>query len=176
MTFDEASTKYAAEVRVVFAVALHVHQLVQCGQAFKRVFSVEHTTHVHLAQVLLYVATCECSATEQYGNFAEFMFVQRLEVFTHDDGGLHKKTAHSQCVGSNFFHLVNHLLDANLDADVVHFVSVVGADDVHQVLANVVNIALNGCKNQLALCTAFAGLFHELLKVGNSGFHCLGAL
>ena len=67
-------------------------------------------------------------------------------------------------------------MDADLDANVVHFVTIVCTDDVDKVLADVVHVALHSGKYKLALGTAFACLFHVLLKVSNSGLHCLCTL
>ena len=58
----------------------------------------------------------------------------------------------------------------------MHFVAVVGANDVDQVFADVVHVALDCCQNQLALGCALAGLFHVRLKVSNRGLHCFRAL
>ncbi|CAB4634752.1 unannotated protein [freshwater metagenome] len=122
------------------------------------------------------VAACERCATEKNRDIAELLCIEFLQVVTHDDGGLHEKSTHTKCIGIDLFDLLDHLLDADLDANVVYFVAIVGADDVDKVLANVVDVALHGGKNKFALRAAFACLFHVLLEVSNSGLHGLGTL
>ncbi len=74
-----------------------------------------------------------------------------------------------------FFDRGQHLIDAHLDAEVDDFVAIVGEDDVDQVLANVVHVALDGREHHASTSTLVA-LFHERFEVGNSGLHGLGAL
>ncbi len=62
-----------------------------------------------------------------------------------------------------------------LDAEVEDGVAVVGQDDVDEVLADVVNIALDGGQDDLALALAL-DFFHERFEVGDGGLHRLGAL
>ena len=63
--------------------------------------------------------------------------------------------------------------DRNLDAKVDDLVAIVGEDDVDKVLADVVHIALDGGEDNAAF-SAIVNFLHELLKMGNGGFHCLG--
>ena len=66
---------------------------------------------------------------------------------------------------------------ALFDSEIDHLVAVVGEDDVNQVLANVVDIALHGCDQELALARAFAFCcLHMRLQISHSRFHRLGAL
>ena len=58
----------------------------------------------------------------------------------------------------------------------MHFVTIVGADNVHKVFTDVVNVTLYGGQYQLALCTALASLCHMRFKIGNSGLHGFCAL
>ena len=52
---------------------------------------------------------------------------------------------------STSFDLLDHLGDRHLDAEVVHLVAVVGEDDVDEVLADVVDVALDGGEHDPAL-------------------------
>ena len=65
--------------------------------------------------------------------------------------------------------------DRLLDAEIDHGVAVVGQDDVDQVLADVVDIALDRGEHDGALA-ASVGLLHVRLEVGHSGLHHLGRL
>ena len=71
--------------------------------------------------------------------------------------------------------LLDHLGDGDLDAEVVHLVAVVGEDDVDEVLADVVDVALHGGEHDAALA-AGVGLLHVRLEVGDRGLHGLGRL
>ena len=101
--------------------------------------------------------------------------VERDEVFLHDDGGLHQQPAHADGVGPGLLEFGDHRVDRLLDADVVDLVAVVREDDVHEVLADVVDVALHGGEDDLALLLAF-GLLHELFEVRDRGLHHLGGL
>ena len=65
--------------------------------------------------------------------------------------------------------------DRLLDADVVDRVAVVGEDDVDQVLADVVDVALDRGQHHPALA-ALVGLFHVGLEHGHGRLHHLGRL
>ena len=64
---------------------------------------------------------------------------------------LHEQAAHADGVGLDLEGLLDHLGDRDLDAEVVHLVAVVGEDDVDQVLADVVDVALHGGEHDAAL-------------------------
>ena len=119
---------------------LHVHQLVEGVQALERVATVEHSTLVHLAQVTLDVAAGECCATEDHWNSRQALGVEFFEIVAHNQRAFHEQTTHAEGIGVDFLHLGNHFADRNLDADVVHLVAIVGANDVDQVFANVVHV------------------------------------
>ena len=67
---------------------------------------------------------------------------------------LHEQAAHADRVGLDLDRLVDHLGDRDLDAEVVHLVAVVGEDDVDEVLADVVHVALHGGEHDAALAVA----------------------
>ena len=69
----------------------------------------------------------------------------------------------------------DHLGDAHLDAEVDHLVAVVGEDDVDQVLADVVDVALHRGQHDRPLA-ALVGLLHVGLEVGDGRLHRLGRL
>ena len=72
--------------------------------------------------------------------------------------------------------LLDHLGDGHLDAEVVHLVAVVGEDDVDEVLADVVHVALDGGQHDAALAAVAVDLLHVRLEVGDRGLHRLGRL
>ena len=70
---------------------------------------------------------------------------------------------------------LDELGDRHLDPEVVHLVAVVGQDDVDEVLADVVDVALDGAEHDPALA-AGVGLLHVRLEVGHRRLHRLGRL
>ncbi len=65
--------------------------------------------------------------------------------------------------------------DRLFDPEIDHGVTVVRQDDVHQVLADVVDVALDRGQYQRALAAA-VGLLHVRLEVGDRGLHDLRGL
>ena len=61
------------------------------------------------------------------------------------------------------------------DTDIDNLVAVVGQDDVDQILADVVHVALDGGQHDPALTTG-TGRLHVRFQVRHSGFHDLGRL
>ncbi len=88
---------------------------------------------------------------------------------------LHQEAAHPQGVGLVLFEGAQHLVDADLDAEVEDLVAVVGEDDVDQVLTDVVHVTLDGGEHD-APAPALIALFHVGLQVGDRRLHRLGAL
>ena len=62
-----------------------------------------------------------------------------------------------------------------LDAEVHHAIAVVGEDDVHQVLADVVDVALHRGQHDGSLLAAFF-LLHLRLEIGDGGLHHAGRI
>jgi hypothetical protein len=75
-----------------------------------------------------------------------------------------------RCSGTPDQHVGRHL-----DSQVDHLVAVVGQDDLHQVLADIVHVALHRGQDHLA-ARRRVGLLHELLEVVDRGLHGLGRL
>ena len=102
--------------------------------------------------------------------------VQLLEVVAHDQRRLHQQPGHADRVGLDLEGLVDHLGDRDLDAEVVHLVAVVGEDDVDEVLADVVHVALDGGQHDPALAGLALDPLHHRLEVGDGHLHGLGGL
>ena len=71
--------------------------------------------------------------------------------------------------------LVDEVLQRRLDPDVVDLVAVVREDDVDEVLADVVDVALDRADHDDALAAGVV-LLHVRLEVGDRGLHRLRAL
>ncbi len=171
-----AAGRHAAEVGVPLAAALHRHQRVERRQPLERVAAVEQAALVDLAQVALDVAAGERGAAEQHRDLAEAERVQLLEVLAHDQRRLHEQAAHAEGVGVDLLDLGDHLADRHLDAEVVDLVAVVRADDVDEVLADVVDVALHRGDDELALRRRAVDALHVRLEVGDRRLHRLRRL
>ena len=101
--------------------------------------------------------------------------VHLLEVLLHDHGALDQQPGHADRVGVVLLGGLDDRGDRLLDADVDHGVAVVGQDDVDEVLADVVDVALDGREHDRALAGA-VGLLHVRFEVGDGGLHHLGRL
>ena len=146
-------------------------------EALEGVLAVEQPALVDLAQVALDVGAGQRGAAQHHRDAVEAAGVQLLEVLPHDQGRLHQQARHADGVGLDLERLLDHLGDRDLDAEVVHLVAVVGEDDVDQVLADVVDVALHRGQHQAALRTGVAlDLLHVGFEVGDGGLHGLGRL
>ena len=171
------SIGHAAPVGVVAAVAaLGGPDAVHHVEALEGVLAVEEPALVHLAQVALDVHAGEGGAAEQHRDLGQAAGVQLLEVLAHDQRALHEQAAHADGVGLHLDGLVDHLADVHLDAEVVHLVAVVGEDDVDEVLADVVDVALHRGQHDAALGGLALDLVHHRLEVGDGRLHRLGRL
>ena len=99
--------------------------------------------------------------------------VELLQVFSHDESGLHQQATHPNGISLYFIGLFDHLGDPHLDANVVDLVAVVGEDDVHQVLPDVMHVPLDGGQHDATLAAIALHLLHMWLQVGHGLFHGL---
>ena len=68
-------------------------------------------------------------------------------------------------------------ITALFDAQVDHLIAIVGEDDVHQVLANVMNVSLHGGNQELALAGTLAvDLLEVRFQLGDCRLHGFRAL
>ncbi|RIH75840.1 hypothetical protein Mhypo_02754 [Meiothermus hypogaeus] len=129
---------------------------------------------VDLAQVVFHIMPVE-RRPAQHHRQPDVACCHVLQVFLHHHGALDQQAAHAYRVGPVLFYRCQNLLDGLLDAQIDHLVAVVGEDDVHQVLANVVHVALNRSEYHGALVDTLE-LFHFGLEVAHGGLHGFGGL
>ena len=68
-------------------------------------------------------------------------------------------------------------ITALFDAEVDHLIAIVGEDDIHQVLANVVNVSFDGGNQELALARTLAiDLLEVRFQLGDRRLHRFRAL
>ena len=150
------------------------HHGVHEPQALEGVLGVVDVALVHLAEVVLDVAPGQCRAAEQHRVLLrDAAVVHLLEVVLHDHRGLHQQPGHPDRVDLVLLGRLEDGVDRLLDADVDHVVTVVRQDDVDQVLADVVDVALDRGQQDLALAGVVVGL-HVRLEVGHRRLHHLG--
>ena len=128
------------------------HERVHQPQSLERVAGVAHLAVEQPGQVLLHVGPGERGTAEHHrpapGQPAR---VQLGQVVPHDHGGLHQQPGHPDDVGAVLAGRLEDGRDRLLDADVDHVVAIVGQDDVDQVLADVVHVALDRGQHDPAL-------------------------
>ena len=88
---------------------------------------------------------------------------------------LHQQSGKADRVGLVFVEGLHQLVGRHLDAQIDHLVAVVREDDLHQVLADIVHVALHRGQDHLAARLRFRAL-HELLEVAHGGLHGFGRL
>src|SRR5664280_1230679 len=153
-----------------------IHQ----AQALEGVSGVTDLTLVDLSQVVLDIGAGQGCAPEQHGPAAGVPAgVELLEVLLHDNRRLHQQATHADGVGAVLLGCANNLGDGLFDAYVDDLVPVVGQDDVHQVLADVVDVPAH--RRQHDTCLGFTRgavsiALDKRLEIGDGGLHNLGRL
>ena len=165
------------KLRRTHLATLDGHHLVHQAQPLESVPGVPDLTVVHRGEVLLDVGPGERSATQDHrvarGNTTR---VHLQQVLFHDDRALDKQAAHPDDVGVVLLRCLQDRRDRLLDPDVDHVVTVVRQDDVDKVLADVVDVALDGRQDNLAFAFLALDLLHVRLEVCDRGLHHLRAL
>ena len=175
-TLDSLGTRPQSGSSASPVPRLQLAQAVHHPQPLEGVLAVEQPALVHLAQVALDVGAGQGRAAQQHRDVVgQAAAVELLEVVAHDERALDQQPAHADGVGLDLGRLLDHLGDADLDAEVVHLVAVVGQDDVDQVLADVVHVALDRGQHDAALAARLV-LLHVGLEVGHRRLHGLGRL
>jgi hypothetical protein len=157
--------------------ALGRHQRVHQAQALEGVAGVLHLAVEDVVEVLLDVGAGQRRPAEDHrvvGGDPAGVHLQ--QVLLHDHGRLDQQPGHPDHVGGVLLRGVEDRVDRLLDAEVDHGVAVVGQDDVDEVLADVVDVALDRRQDDLALALLALDLLHVRLEVRDGGLHHLGAL
>ena len=152
------------------------HHPVHEGQSLEGVAGVVHLAVEQRPQVVLHIGPGQRRAAQQHRPpRADTAGGHLLQVLLHDDRALHQQPGHADRVGLVLLGGVEDRGDRLLDADVDDVVAVVGQDDVDQVLADVVHVALDRGEHDAALAVV-VGLLDVRLQVGHRRLHDLGRL
>src|SRR5215212_6557828 len=150
-------------------------KLVHRVQAGKRITRIVQLTVIERFQIVLDVTARQCRTSEHDRNF-DTSLVHQFEVLFHDQRRLHEQAAHSNRIRGMFVTRLQNRLDRLLDAEIQYLVAVVGENDVDQVLADIVNVALDGRKHHRSLGSRAALLLHKRFEEANGSLHSLRRL
>ena len=164
-----------AEIRVLSAAAVELHQPVDGVQAFEGVLTVEKPAFVLLPEVPFDIGPGERGTAEDDGVALEAPLVELEQVVAHYERRFDQEAGHPDDVGAHFLGRAHHVGYGHLGAEVVHFIAVVGEDYVDQVLADVVDVALD-CRQHYLAFAALVGLGHVRFQEADGRFHDLGRL
>ena len=136
------------------------HVGVHEAQVGEGIAAIDHLAAIHLAAVLVDETGSQCSTTEDHRHI-DARFIEGSQVVLHEGGGFHQQATHGDAIGVVLALGLDDRFHRLLDAEVDHLVAIVGEDDVDQVLADVVNVALDRGDQELRLggpLAAFAPL------------------
>ena len=139
-----------------------------------RVGGVGHQAGVFRGDAQAGKAVGQGGAAHQHRH-ADALLPEIAHRFHHHLRRFHQQARQADDVGLMLPRRCDEFLGRHLDAQIDDPVAVVGKDDFHQILADVVHIALDGRQHH----PAFDGAFHPLhmrLQVGDGELHRLGGL
>ena len=144
----------APERVVGLAARLELDEPVHHPEPLEGVLAVEDAPVVVLAELALHVGPGQRRAPEEHGHLGVAEVAHHREVLAHDQRRLHEQPAHPERVGLVLLDRGEHLVDPDLDPEVDDVVAVVREDDVDEVLADVVDVALHRREHDGALAPA----------------------
>ena len=163
-------------VRASSVVALRrIHQLVHQAQPGHGVLGVADGVAVGRARSCVRVNFSDSAAPPTSSGTSMPASCKSAAGDHHLLRALHQQAGEPDGVGLVLAVGLDQRLRRHLDAQVDHLVAVVGEDDLDQVLADVVDVALHRGQHDLA-ARGGVGLLHELLEVVDRGLHRFGRL
>ncbi|SPB31418.1 hypothetical protein MAJHIDBO_01724 [Propionibacterium freudenreichii subsp. shermanii] len=152
------------------------HHGIHQAEPLEGILRIAHLPGEVALQVVLDEGAGQGGTAEHHGEvLAHPESVELGEVVLHHHRRLHQQATHPDGVGVVLLRRLDDGADRLLDAQVHHGVAVVGHDDVDQVLADVVDIALDGGEHQGALPRLVSGI-HVGFQVRDCPLHRLGGL
>ena len=124
--------------------------------------------------IILHIVSGQRGTPQQNWNFQP-LARHFFQVLPHHHGGFHQQAGHADGVGAMFVYRGDHVGQLHLDAEIDHAVAVVGQDDIDQVLADIMHVALYRGQHDGAFLLAFRP-FHMRFQMRHRGLHGLGTL
>src|SRR6266516_2025099 len=151
-----------------------IHDPVHNVKAGEGVLSVENRTTVDRLHVLLHVFPSERRASCE-NRESEPLALEILEDIFHLNRRLDQQAGKPDGIDLMFQGRLDNVIGRLLDSQIVDRVPVVRQDDIYQVLADVVDIALDSRQHDAPL-GRIRSLVHELFEIIHGGFHHLGGI
>ena len=133
---EETRQIVPAAGRLGFHQGIHEAKIGEC------ITAVDHLAPVSLTAVTVDEPGGE-GCTAQDHRHVDADLIEGFQVVLHEGGGFHQQPAHGDAVGPMLLLGLDDGIDALLDAKIDHLIAVVGEDDIHQILADVVHISLD---------------------------------
>ena len=163
-------------VVIPFARSLGLHQGIHETEIRKGITAIDHLALIGRTAIPMHKPWCEGRAAED-DRHGDSCGIKGQKIVLHKRRGLHEQATHGNTVGLMLLLGFNDCITALFDAQVDHLIAIVGEDDVHQVLANVVNVSLDGGNQELALAGTLAvDLLQVRFQLGDRRLHGFRAL
>ena len=152
---------------IIKAIAHHLIHQVQAIKSIPRIGNTAGSIGTHA--IIFHVIAGQCRTAQQHGNI-HALARHFFQVFAHDDGGFHQQTRHADGMRLMFARSIYNFNQRHFDAQIDHAIAVIGQDDIHQILADIMHITLHRAEHDGALFLAF-DTFHIGFEIGNGGLH-----
>ena len=141
-------------------------------QAIKSIARIGNTAgSIGAHAIIFHVIARQRGAAQQHGNI-HALARHFFQIFAHHHGGFHQQARHANGMRLMFARGIHNLDQRHLDAKIDHAIAVIGQDDIHQILADIMHIALHRAQHDGAFFLAFHP-FHIGFQISNGGFHRL---
>ncbi len=156
----------------LLARAIRRRQIFHDMQPGKGIVGVEDAAVVFAAQIVFHIFARQRGAAADHREL-QLLMMQVLHHVLHLQRRLHQQAAEPDGVGLLLDGRFDDRVRRLLDAEIHHAIAVVGEDDVDQVLADVVDVALHRREHDGRLLAALL-LLHLRLEIGDRGLHHAG--
>src|SRR5450432_2536368 len=139
-------------------------------QSRERVIGIKDRIGIFAPQIVFNIlASQRCTAADYWK--LQLLPLQVLNDVLHFQRGFDQQPAQADSVGVVLLRGFNDRVTRLLDAEIDHPISIVGKNNVNQVLANVVDVALYRGNHYRALLRIASLLLHFRLKISDRLFH-----
>ena len=143
-------------------------------QPGKGIICIEDRIAVFATQIVFHILAGESRSAADHGEL-KLLPLQVLNDVLHFERGFHQQTAQPDRVRTMFLRGTDNRVPRLLDAKIDHLEPVVRKDDVHQILPNVVDVALHRRQNNRAFLRSGL-LLHLGLEISDRGLHHSGGV